>query len=104
MKRKEVEDVIGGKDAWENVDRADGESLVLVTVLGVGKGGKGRLESFVRRGRSSRKISLRSSKTIPEVVPPRNLSNPPNPLPFPTKPPLIPTLPPPPPPTTHNQH
>lgn len=26
MKRKEEEDVIGGKDAWENVDRADGES------------------------------------------------------------------------------
>ncbi len=25
MKRKEVEDVIGGKDAWENVDKADGE-------------------------------------------------------------------------------
>lgn len=27
MKRKEAEDVIGGKDAWENVDRADGEFL-----------------------------------------------------------------------------
>ena len=25
MKKKEVEDVIGGKDAWENVDKADGE-------------------------------------------------------------------------------
>lgn len=25
MKRKEAEDVIGGKDAWDNVDRADGE-------------------------------------------------------------------------------
>ena len=24
MKRKEVEDVIGGKDAWENVDKTDG--------------------------------------------------------------------------------
>lgn len=24
MKRKEVEDVMGGKDAWENVDKADG--------------------------------------------------------------------------------
>lgn len=24
MKRKEVEDVMGGKGAWENVDRADG--------------------------------------------------------------------------------
>ena len=27
MKKKEVEDVIGGKDAWENVDKADGEFL-----------------------------------------------------------------------------
>ena len=24
MKRKEVEDVIGGKDAWANVDKTDG--------------------------------------------------------------------------------
>ncbi len=24
MKRKEVEDVMGGKDAWANVDKADG--------------------------------------------------------------------------------
>ena len=24
MKRKEVEDVMGGKGAWENVDKADG--------------------------------------------------------------------------------
>ena len=28
MKRKEVEDVIGGKDAWENVDKMDGEFLM----------------------------------------------------------------------------
>jgi DNA-directed RNA polymerase III subunit RPC11 len=26
MKRKEVEDVMGGKEAWANVDQADGES------------------------------------------------------------------------------
>lgn len=26
MKRKEVEDVMGGKDAWANVDKTDGES------------------------------------------------------------------------------
>lgn len=25
MKRKEVEDVMGGKEAWANVDKADGE-------------------------------------------------------------------------------
>lgn len=25
MKRKEVEDVMGGKDAWANVDKTDGE-------------------------------------------------------------------------------
>ncbi|KAF6237088.1 hypothetical protein HO173_004556 [Letharia columbiana] len=25
MKRKEVEDVIGGKEAWENVDKADAQ-------------------------------------------------------------------------------
>ncbi|KAM0802164.1 DNA-directed RNA polymerase III subunit RPC10 [Usnea florida] len=25
MKRKEVEDVIGGKESWENVDRADAQ-------------------------------------------------------------------------------
>lgn len=27
MKRKEVEDVMGGKDAWANVDKTDGEKL-----------------------------------------------------------------------------
>lgn len=31
MKRKEVEDVIGGKDSWENVDRADGESMISIS-------------------------------------------------------------------------
>ena len=34
MKRKEVEDVIGGKDAWENVDKADGESCFWVFIFG----------------------------------------------------------------------
>lgn len=46
MKRKEVEDVIGGKDAWENVDRADGESLCAVLVLvswGAEGGGTGAI-------------------------------------------------------------
>ena len=38
MKRKEVEDVMGGKDAWANVDKTDGMFLcfqyyVLDTVL-----------------------------------------------------------------------
>ena len=31
MKRKEVEDVMGGKDAWANVDRMDGECHVMPT-------------------------------------------------------------------------
>ena len=35
MKRKEVEDVIGGKDAWENVDKADGESCFGVFIFGL---------------------------------------------------------------------
>lgn len=29
MKRKEVEDVMGGKDAWANVDKTDGAFAVL---------------------------------------------------------------------------
>lgn len=54
MKRKEAEDVIGGKDAWENVDRADGEFFlavllrvcVCVCVCWVrGSGGKPKLVS-----------------------------------------------------------
>ena len=47
MKRKEVEDVIGGKEAWENVDRADGESLVF---FGVGFGVRGLGEGGERGG------------------------------------------------------
>ena len=30
MKRKEVEDVMGGKDAWANVDKTDGMFLSLI--------------------------------------------------------------------------
>ena len=44
MKKKEVEDVIGGKDAWQNVDKADGESLrvsYLVPSLPEGQDGNG---------------------------------------------------------------
>ena len=29
MKRKEVEDVMGGKDAWANVDKTDGKFLTI---------------------------------------------------------------------------
>ena len=36
MKRKEVEDVMGGANAWENVDKADG---MFVLVGGAGWGG-----------------------------------------------------------------
>ena len=32
MKRKEVEDVMGGKDAWANVDKTDGRDPVRGTV------------------------------------------------------------------------
>ena len=30
MKRKEVEDVMGGKDAWANVDKTDGERALVL--------------------------------------------------------------------------
>lgn len=30
MKRKEVEDVLGGEGAWDNVDKTEGESACLV--------------------------------------------------------------------------
>lgn len=30
MKRKEVEDVMGGKDAWANVDKTDGMYISLI--------------------------------------------------------------------------
>lgn len=33
MKRKEVEDVMGGKDAWANVDKTDGKSLLATWIL-----------------------------------------------------------------------
>lgn len=37
MKRKEVEDVMGGKAAWANVDKTDGKSLArCITVGGSG--------------------------------------------------------------------
>lgn len=28
MKRKEAEDVMGGKDAWANVDKSNGEFII----------------------------------------------------------------------------
>lgn len=37
MKRKEVEDVMGGKEAWENVDKADGRFMVLIFLMGIGR-------------------------------------------------------------------
>lgn len=33
MKRKEVEDVMGGKDAWANVDKTDGKYLTIYISL-----------------------------------------------------------------------
>lgn len=35
MKRKEVEDVMGGANAWENVDKADGMFDLLSQGVGV---------------------------------------------------------------------
>lgn len=55
MKRKEVEDVIGGKDAWENVDKADGEFKITIAFergeWGGGRAGVGGGEGEgLRRG------------------------------------------------------
>lgn len=51
MKRKDVEDVIGGKDAWANVDRADGEFCGISFILCFGgereRGGRNREEKAV---------------------------------------------------------
>ena len=46
MKRKEVEDVMGGKDAWANVDRADGKEGVFFAFGSLFEewGGKGLTE------------------------------------------------------------
>ncbi len=51
MKRKEVEDVMGGKEAWANVDQADGESCAFCLLflrygreVGGGGGGGGEWE------------------------------------------------------------
>lgn len=53
MKRKEVEDVIGGKDAWENVDKADGELKITIAFERGEWGGKSG--SWGRGGRGAKK-------------------------------------------------
>jgi len=34
LKRKEVDDVLGGKDSWANVDVVDGESMSMPALAG----------------------------------------------------------------------
>ena len=43
MKRKEVEDVMGGANAWENVDKADGMFDLVGGVWEVGESMYGNL-------------------------------------------------------------
>ena len=52
MKRKDVEDVIGGKDAWENVDRADGEFVIISVIFG-GKRAEYSLRTLGSCGRTA---------------------------------------------------
>ena len=40
MKRKEVEDVMGGKAAWDNVDKTDGMAFYQASILGFERDGK----------------------------------------------------------------
>ena len=47
MKRKEVEDVMGGKEAWGNVDKTDGMSTFFRLML---CGGRGCVERDRGRG------------------------------------------------------
>jgi hypothetical protein len=35
LKRKEVDDVLGGKDSWANVDVVDGESMSMASARGM---------------------------------------------------------------------
>jgi len=39
MKKKEVEDILGGKDAWKNVDKTQGASAMPSYMTGEGKCG-----------------------------------------------------------------
>lgn len=101
MKRKEVEDVIGGKDAWENVDKADGEFcgiwILAVVLLRRGVGGawyirSGRTEE--RRGGmepgEQRPLRFISTATRTPSFPNPSLSN--NPSPTLSPPPLSSTI------------
>ena len=45
MKRKEVEDVMGGANAWENVDKADGMFDLVGGIGWCGKSMYGNLQS-----------------------------------------------------------
>ncbi len=81
MKRKEVEDVMGGKEAWANVDQADGESCAFCLLFlrygrevgggGGGGGGKGikqgiRADMYgINSAMSPRKLRWRQGVFLP---------------------------------------
>ena len=77
MKRKEVEDVIGGKDAWENVDKADGEfcgGLGFIAIAFERKGGMGERSGGGSRGEGEESsigsyILCAQSALLPELLP-----------------------------------
>ena len=78
MKRKEVEDVIGGKDAWENVDRADGEFCGISFILCFGGEREGREEQggTGRKGLWDRGLGVDADgrRSIENRLPPRSIS------------------------------
>lgn len=48
MKRKEVDDVMGGEGAWDNVDRTDGEHLCDLYLTSADLGHSAMPDGFVR--------------------------------------------------------
>ena len=64
MKRKEVEDVMGGKDSWENVDKADGECLrVLYLVPSLSQKSRRDLREESEKESGARDGSMHFSKS-----------------------------------------
>jgi hypothetical protein len=81
LKRKEVDDVLGGKDSWANVDVVDGESMSmsmssasracpfhLISKIGGGKESEGRMKEMgKKRRRDGRKEE--DGKANPSYLP-----------------------------------
>ena len=74
MKRKEVEDVMGGKEAWANVDQADGESCAFCLLFlryGREVGGNGSIQGIradmygINSAMSPRKLRWRQGVFLP---------------------------------------